>query len=162
MNADKLISNLSAGLAGRLRGLAAAIDRLDRLESGSGGWLAEFATGELDEAAEDITLRAMRTSSDVACFAVLSSLGGSESRSLSELMAATGMGRLLLAERLNDLVQVGLAARMIDTDHAQVTAAGEAMLQLIELLASGAAARYRAGARSRGSGGGSRGPGSAD
>ncbi|MBX0330916.1 hypothetical protein K2Z83_24980 [Oscillochloris sp. ZM17-4] len=144
MSADELIADLAAGLAGRLRGLAAVIDRLDRLESGTGGWLATFAAGELDEAAEDLALRALRTSSDVACFAVLSNLGGSESRSLDDLIAATGMGRLLLAERLNDLVQVGLAARMIDTDHAQITPAGAAMLQLVEALAGGAAANYRA------------------
>lgn len=131
---DRNLDNIAEGLAGRLRSLVVVLDRLDRLESGSGEWLTGFAEGELPEAAEAMTLRALQTASDPANYAILKALGAGESSKIGDLLAVTGYGRLSLTERLNDLVQVGLASRLIDTDHAQITAAGAAMSALIEQL----------------------------
>ena len=39
-----------------------------------------------------------------------------------------------MSERLNDLIQVGLATREIDTDQAQITASGADMVRLIDDL----------------------------
>ena len=141
---DRTLGNIAAGVAGRLRSLVVVLDRLDRLESGSGEWLAGFAEGELPEAATAMTLRALRTASDPANYAILKALGAGESSKIGDLMAATGYGRLPLTERLNDLVQVGLASRLIDTDHAQITAAGAAMVDLIEQLVKQVMAEYGA------------------
>ncbi len=132
---DNVTTNIiAAGLAGRLRLLALVLDRLDRLESGSGEWLAGFAERELPEAAAAMTLRALRTSADPVNFAILKGLAASESQKIVDLITLVGIGRLPLTERLNDLAQVGLASRLIDTDHAQITAAGGALIQLIENL----------------------------
>jgi hypothetical protein len=139
-----LIAAIAAGLASRLRALVAALDRLDRLESGSGAWLAGFADTELLEAATELSLRALRTVADPSNFAVLQALAGDDSQPLSHLIDATGLGRLSLSERLNDLVQVGLATRLIDTDRAQITGAGASMMRLIDALIAEVAAQYLA------------------
>jgi DNA-binding HxlR family transcriptional regulator len=131
---DRNLGNIAEGVAGRLRSLVVVLDRLDRLESGSGEWLAGFAEGELPEAAAAMTLRALQTAADPANFAILKALSAGESSKIGDLMEETGYGRLPLTERLNDLVQVGMASRLIDTDHAQITAAGAAMSALIEQL----------------------------
>jgi len=138
-----LMTHLAAGLAGRLRSLVLMLDRLDRLESGSGNWLADFEADELPEAAAELTLRALRAVANPNTFTLLTALAGNDTHSIAQLMAITGFGRLALSERLNDLVQLGLAIRLIDTDHAQITPAGAAMLQLIEVLQSGVIEQYR-------------------
>ena len=140
----ELIASVAAGLASRLRALVAALDRLDRLESGSGIWLAGFAETELHGAATELSLRALRTVADPANFAVLQALAGDESQPLSHLIDSTGLGRLALSERLNDLVQVGLATRLIDTDHAQITQAGASLIGLIDALITEVAVQYLA------------------
>jgi DNA-binding HxlR family transcriptional regulator len=139
---DDLIGPVAAGLAGRLRVLVVALDRLDRLESGSGTWRNSFNDEELPEAATEISLRALRTVADPATFVVLKTLASGDSFALKHLIETTGVGRLTLSERLNDLVQVGLASRLIDTDHAQVTAAGAGLARLVAALISGVTKQY--------------------
>jgi len=139
-----LIAAVAAGLASRLRALVVALDRLDRLESGSGTWLAGFADSELRGAATELSLRALRTIADPANFAVLQALASDDSQPLSHVIDTTGLGRLALSERLNDLVQVGLASRLIDTDHAQITGAGASLIRLIDALIAEVAAQYLA------------------
>jgi hypothetical protein len=133
---DDLITTVAGGLVGRLRSLVMALDRLDRLESGSGTWLAQFKAEELPDAATELTLRALRASADPTNFAILKALADDDSRSLAQLIDATGLGRLSLSERLNDLVQVGLALRLIEIDHAQITAAGASLVRLIEAVST--------------------------
>ncbi len=139
---NELITQVAAGLAGRLRSLVMVIDRLDRLESGSGAWLAKFNDAELTESATALTLRALNTVSDQTNYTILKTLSTSESQAMSYLIETTGYGRLHLSERLNDLVQVGLAMRLIDTDHAQITAAGGAMVRLVEQMIADTSAQY--------------------
>jgi DNA-binding HxlR family transcriptional regulator len=135
--------NIAGGLAGRLRSLVAVQDRLDRLESGSGTWLATFEAEELPEMATELTLRALRTVANPTNFTVLKALATGDSRSLDQLMALTGCGRLVLSEQLNDLIQVGLAMRLIDTDHAQITAAGAGIIRLVETLSAEVAQQWK-------------------
>ena len=142
MLSDDLLAGIAGGLAGRLRSLVMALDRLDRLESGSGTWRARFEAEELPDAATELTLRALRISADPRTFAILKALAAEDTRSLSRLMEETGLGRLVLSERLNDLVQVGLATRLIDTDHAQITAAGAGIVRLVEALIADVAKQY--------------------
>ena len=135
------LNNLSFALAMRLRDLARLIDRLDRLESGTGDWLAGQSEGALREAASDLTLRALRTAADPTNFAILTFLSAQASVPIAGLEAAVSLGRLALVERVNDLVQVGLAGRNIDTDHVQGTAAGAAIIGLINSISEATAAK---------------------
>lgn len=130
------IKNIADGLSGRLRSLVMAQDRLDRLESGSGQWRSGFVSDELDESAEFLTLRVMHTASDPLNLTILQSLATADSLPIPSLMTKAGVGRLVLSERLNDLVQVGLVIRLIDTDHAQITAAGAGIVDLVNQIAS--------------------------
>jgi hypothetical protein len=135
------LTDLSSALALRLRDIARLLDRLDRLESGTGEWLASQGEGALRKAATDMTLRALRAAADPANFAILAFLSAHTSAPMAELETATGFGRLALAERVNDLVQVGLAGRNIDTDHVQGTAAGAALVGLIHNIGEATAKR---------------------
>ena len=135
------LTELSTALALRLRDIARMLDRLDRLESGTGEWLATQGEGALREAATDATLRALRAAADATNFAILTFLSAHTSAPMAELEKSTGLGRLALNERVNDLVQVGLAGRNIDTDHVQGTAAGAALVGLIESISEATAKR---------------------
>jgi hypothetical protein len=133
------LNDLSLALALRLRDLARMLDRLDRLESGTGEWLASQQNGELRAAAMEMTLRALRAAADPTNFALLAFLSAHISAPVAELEKASGLGRLALIERVNDLAQVGLAGRNIDTDQVQGTAAGAALVGLINSLSEATA-----------------------
>lgn len=139
-----IYKNIASGLAGRLRLLVRALDRLDRLESGSGEWKAGFVETELSEAATGLTLRLLSTVADSTNFAILNILTTDGSFSMKKLMERSGVGRLVLSERLNDLVQVGLVSRLIDTDQAQITGAGANMVRLVKLISSAVEEQYLA------------------
>ena len=139
---DKFIVQVAGGLTGRLRSVVIALDRLDRLESGSGEWLSGFEEAELAESATALTLRALQTSGDTANYAILVALAADGSLAIDQLMEATGIGRLVLSERLNDLVQVGLATRLIDTDHAQITVTGDGMVRMINQIVTEITGQY--------------------
>jgi hypothetical protein len=133
------LADLSSSLAMRLRDIARMLDRLDRLESGTGEWLASQGDGNLNEAATDMTMRALRLAADPTNFAVLTFLTTHTTAPTVELEKATGLGRLSLAERLNDLTQVGLAGRSIDTDQVQISAGGAALVGLINSVSEATA-----------------------
>jgi len=133
------LTNLSSALAMRLRDIARMMDRLDRLESGTGEWAASLKNGELKSAATEMTLRALRVTSDPTNFTLLTFLATHESASTADLEKSVSVGRLALIERVNDLIQVGLAARNIDTDQTQLTAAGAAVVELINSIADATA-----------------------
>jgi hypothetical protein len=125
------LDDLSLALALRLRDIARMLDRLDRLESGTGAWLTSQQEGDLAAAATEMTLRAVRVAADPTNFAILSFLSRRASAPMAELEQASRLGRLALTERVNDLVQVGLSGRNIDTDQVQGTAAGAALVEWI-------------------------------
>jgi hypothetical protein len=128
------LDDVSTVLALRLRDLARALDRLDRLESGTGEWLAAQTDGDFSAAAYEMTLRALRVAADPTNFAILAFLSRHTTTPMAELEGAAGLGRLALAERVSDLVQVGLAARNIDTDQVQGTAAGAVLVGWINRI----------------------------
>jgi hypothetical protein len=125
------LKTLSNALALRLRSLARAADRLDRLESGSGAWLSSLTPAEIDAAAGEMTLRALRTAADPFNYRVLRCLADQPTLSMPALESGSGLDRLSLGERVNDLIQVGLASREIDTDSVQITDAGRALAGLL-------------------------------
>src|SRR3972149_8671729 len=127
-------NDLALPLALRLRDIPRLLDRLDRLESGTGEWLLSQGEGALAEAAREMTLRCFRIAADPANFVILAFLSTRPAAPIAELEKASGLGRLALSERVNDLVQVGLAGRNIDTDQVQGTAAGAALVGLINSI----------------------------
>lgn len=133
------LHDLAFALALRLRDLVRMLDRLDRLESGSGEWLASQVDGDLAAAASDMTLRALRAAADPSNFAILTYLWTHATAPTAELEKASSLGRLGLTERVNDLVQVGLAGRNIDTDQVQATAAGAAVVDLVNNISEATA-----------------------
>jgi DNA-binding IclR family transcriptional regulator len=58
---------------------------------------------------------------------------------LDALATLLGLPRLAVWERVNDLVQAGLVARSLEADQAGLTAAGEALVELVESIARAAA-----------------------
>jgi hypothetical protein len=122
-----MLDDLSSTLALRLRDLARMLDRLDRLESGTGEWLTSQGDAALKEAAREMMLRALRVAADPINFAILNHLAAHSSAPMADLETAIELGRLALSERVSDLVQVGLAGRNIDIDHVQATPAGAAL-----------------------------------
>ena len=136
-----MLDDLSSALALRLRDIARVLDRLDRLESGTGEWLTAQDDAALKEAAREMTLRALRVAADPINFAILNHLATHSSVPLADLETATYLGRLALSERVSDLVQVGLAGRNIDTDHVQATPGGAALVTWINSIGEATANR---------------------
>ena len=139
------LSDLSSALALRLRDLARLLDRLDRLESGTGEWLTTHTQADMQDAALDMTLRALRLAADPTNFSILTYLASRSTATMADLEKASGLGRLSLNERLNDLIQVGLAGRNIDTDQAQLTGGGAALVELIESISEATAKKLAEG-----------------
>lgn len=138
-----MLKNLSTGLAGRLSLIVSVLDRLDRLESGSGVWLSNFKDEEIDEEAHSILLRALRIVSEPGNFNVLNQLSLDDSVTINALVENTGLGRVTLTERLNDLAQVGFAVRLIDTDYAQITMAGAGVLDIMKVISAQITNEYK-------------------
>ena len=126
--------------AGAVTAGARGLERpVHRGEAGTGEWLTSQKKGELKSAATDMTLRALRAAADPTNFAILTFLSAQTSAPMADLEKSIGLGRLALNERVNDLVQVGLAGRNIDTDQVQATAAGSALVGLIDSIGEAAA-----------------------
>jgi predicted transcriptional regulator len=104
--------------------------------------LAEFEKEELDLTASEMTLRALQAATEALNYKILQALASQPALSMKELTAAVNQERLILSERLNDLIQVGLSNRLIDTDQVQITAAGASLVLLIQEIAEQVAKEY--------------------
>ncbi len=125
------------GLTDRLRTLLRVLDRQDRLETASAfvGWLdGEAAAARLPDAARELLLRALRLAGDPVNYQILGALGPEEAVTAAALMEKTGLGRVALSERVNDLAQVGLAARDPIGDDVRATPLAVGLRALVEEL----------------------------
>lgn len=140
---SKLAEDIATDLWHRFREMAMVIDQADRFvgmpETGEAakeetGWLKSLAQSddEVNEIAEDLILRVFRAALEPTNYTILQKLLQQTSASYSELMKASGMNRLSVSERVNDLIQVGLAVKDNQADQAQGTKATYAILQLCE------------------------------
>lgn len=68
-------------------------------------------------------------------FRLLELLGPLESVGVPELMAATGLGRVAVSERVNDMMQVGLATREMIDDQVRSTPLAAGLCALVRRLA---------------------------
>jgi DNA-binding HxlR family transcriptional regulator len=125
---------LAKGLWPRLRLLALAVEREDRFVAGpeecepSPGGLGRDAR----HAAFELVLRSLRVGADPVNFSILMELAKEAATSFGDLMGATGLDRLTLGERVNDLIQVGLATKDVDTRSVSGTLAAAGLLELVE------------------------------
>jgi hypothetical protein len=83
-------------------------------------------------------LRALRVVADPLSWALLARLRTGDATA-SALAEVVGEPRVAVWERVNDLVQTGLASRALDGDVVGLTASGEGLVDLVEELAHGAA-----------------------
>lgn len=134
MQADDLIVQ---GLTDRTRNLLRALDRQDRLESAAdfAGWLGNQGAEELSTASKAMLLRALAAVSDPVNYRLVTRLDPLSASRLSELMKETGLERIAVSERLNDLVQVGLVSRELIDDQIRATALATGLIAWVEDLA---------------------------
>ena len=149
---DEPHDRLGEGLFERFRLLSLAIDREDRFvpesEEGAaatgGGFLATLRReGEAERASEELVLRALRAGLDPINFDILKRLAVDVTVPLAELAEATGLDRIALGERVNDLIQVGLAAKDIETRSVSGTAATLGLVELVSRARDRLSARVR-------------------
>jgi DNA-binding HxlR family transcriptional regulator len=133
----------------RFRLLAMVIDRTDsfvamtpvgeplerRAEAQvSSRWLKALANNhdEMKAIADDLVLRALRMALEPTNFAILLKLREQPAVSFPDLMQATQLNRLSLSERVNDLIQAGLAVKDVQTGQVQGTKAAAALVEFIQ------------------------------
>lgn len=124
--------NIGAALWGRVRDILLVADRLGTFAFGEAD--VAPAPDEVDDSeafAKDFIIRAVNTATDGLNWSILSALVGTEGVPLLDLSARLRVPRMVVSERVSDLVQVGLAARMLDADTAHITGAGETLAEWI-------------------------------
>lgn len=141
------LDDIVDGLNGRVRTLLLALDRQDRLETASRfvGWLeGERRQGRLAGSAREVLLRALRATSDPVNFRLLAMLDPLAPVGIGTLMERLGLDRVAASERVNDLVQAGLAVREMVNDEVRGTPLARGLVGLVERAAAGAGERLAA------------------
>jgi len=125
---------MAEGLWQRFRLIALAIDREDRFVAGpeEGEPTIDAPGHDMERAAEELVLRSIRVGTETVNFSILRELSKEVTTSFSDLMGVTGLNRLTLGERVNDLIQVGLAAKDVETRSVSSTPAGVGLLSLVD------------------------------
>ncbi len=96
------------------------------------GWLDHLLDeGQVKLLATELTLRAFRVAVEAINYKILVRLQNERSVSISMLAELTGLPDLLVGERVNDLVQVGLALRSIENDQVNATLLADSLLGII-------------------------------
>ncbi len=83
------------------------------------------------KAARELVLRAFRAAGDPAAYSWLARLSEADAP-LAELAERAGVSMVVAWERLNDLIQAGLAARSLDGDRVGLTPAGQVVVEFVE------------------------------
>lgn len=119
------------GLWSRFRDIVLALRRLqnfnfsaDSLEGRfTDRWLERLVNdaGLMADVGRELVLRAFRTGADAINYKILTSLCEEEAVALSRLVQLTGLSHFAVSERVNDLVQVGLAVRVLEQDAVRAT-----------------------------------------
>ena len=141
----KSIETFASDLWHRFRAIALTIDQVDRFVGMSPGgevlegesrWLQSLAENpeEIKGVALDLVLRAFRTALESSNYQIMAHLHEHSSATFQELMELSKLNRLSLNESVNDLIQVGLVSKDLQTGQVQITAAGEALMNLIKQI----------------------------
>jgi hypothetical protein len=146
---SKISDAIAEDLWQQFRLLAMVIDRTDSFvgmtpagaavenlsdEQNSSSWLNTLINNrdEVKAIAADLVSRTLRTALEPENFAILLKLREQTALSLVDLMQATSLNRLALNERINDLVQVGVVVKDVQTGQVQGTKAAEALVDFIQ------------------------------
>lgn len=124
------LEELGGALGRRVRAVAAAVRRLDGLTTRG---LDPTASGPGREDVREFVLRALRTSGDRDNDLILRAVAAGTSDEVG-LAEHTGRPRLAMWEAVSDMVQVGLLERDPVADRVHLTAAGDAVLALVDLI----------------------------
>lgn len=131
---DRHLDAVVRGLTDRVRTLVLAMDRQDRLETAGEfvGWLEDQAkTGRLTEVTQEMLLRALRVASDPINLGMLRRLDPLVAVGIADLVRQTGLTRVAVSERVNDLVQAGLATRELIGDEVRATPLTGGLLEVL-------------------------------
>lgn len=131
-----LIEQLAGGGWARLRNLLGALDRVDRLETSSdfAGWLNGLAEDEsgLERVIRDFNLRAFRLVGDPVNSRILTRLIETGPASTNDLISSTGIQRVEVVERINELGRAGLTVQALEEDKVEATAFARGYLVLLQ------------------------------
>lgn len=124
---------LGTALAARIAEIEAAVDRYGAFafEPGTGPSTPALAPGERAQAARELMLRALRAAGDPLGYSMLLRLAEGDA-TVDELASLVALPRLSAWERVNDLVQAGLAGRSLESDGAGLSALGRVIVDLVE------------------------------
>ncbi len=133
---NTLVSAIASALFPRVRSVILALDRQDRLETAQDfvGWLDALREdpAQVEELAEQAVLRALRVAADPTNFRILRRLAESTSVPLRALMEDLNLGRVPVHDRINELMQAGLAVQELESDDVRATPLTEAVVTLVE------------------------------
>jgi len=123
-------------LGARLEEIEATIERVRAFafEPDAATSRPAVVEGESLDNARELVLRALRMMGDPLHYRTLLRLREGDA-DLAALTALLDLPRLAVWERVNDLVQAGLVARSLEADQAGLSAAGEALVELVETIA---------------------------
>jgi DNA-binding HxlR family transcriptional regulator len=132
-------SLVGKALGARLEEIEATIERLRAFafEPDAAASPPAVVEGEALDNARELVLRALRMMSDPLDYRVLLRLLEGDA-DLGALAALLALPRLAVWERVSDLVQAGLVVRSLEADQAGLTAAGQALVELVETIARAA------------------------
>ena len=139
----KLMEEIALDLWHRFRAMALAIDQAQRFVAlPSEGetinekelWLSHLPEHpeEIEEIANDLVLRAFRAALEPTNYLILQTLKHDTSISISDLMKVTEWNLMSVSERVNDLIQVGLAVKDVQTGQVQATRAGQGLMEWMQ------------------------------
>ena len=126
-----------AGLVERVRSLLLGLDRRDRLETAGEfvGWLQRQTREQLDDIARGMLLRVLRCAGDPVNYQILEQVDVRNAVNAADLMPETGLDRVAVSERLNDLAQVGLISQDVVRGEVRGTSLAVGVRALVERLA---------------------------
>lgn len=153
---EEAVDVLAEGLWRRMRDVVLAAARLERFNFAPGaaaaaprpGWVTGLATDGvvLEAGVADLVRRAFAVGADPVNHRMLARLDGeTEGMALGELARALDLPALAVAERVNDLVQVGLVGQVLERGAVETTAAGRAWVRLVDAVAGRLARHAREG-----------------
>jgi hypothetical protein len=124
---------LARALAARLRDAIAAGDQLASFAFTEGAEAPgpELRDGEELAVAHDFMLRVLHGVSEPSSWQVLASVVGEDAQPVDVLAARLELPRLVITERVNALIQLGLMARDLEHDSVAASPAGVALFELI-------------------------------
>lgn len=135
---DAFASTIAGALFPRIRSVILALDRQDRLETAQDfvGWLDALRedSAQVEELAEQAVLRALRVAADPTNFRILQRLAANSNVPLRALMEDLNLGRVPVHERVNELMQAGLAVQELESDDVRATPLTEAMVALVQSI----------------------------